>query len=440
MVAKDRDIQKPTVINSISSKSKTINGRTITITIPKINRPTVDIKQLLTKGQAIFLLMILLVGIVGGFIGGLLESIGYKGQLYTASTAAKQILVSSNGQLIINIAKQLSPSVVSIDATSATQSSTNNMFGFTQPVQQQSEGTGIIISSNGLILTNRHVVPAGTATVSITLSNGVQLNDVSVVGRTSPNDSLDIAILKVNNTQGQTLTPAVIGNSSNVQVGDEVVAIGNALGQFQNTVTSGIISGYGRNISASSSAGGANPFSPTVGGTSENLSDLFQTDAAINEGNSGGPLVNLNGQVIGVNTAIASNSQNIGFAIPINEVKGLIREVISTGKFKRPFLGVRFIPLTPAIAKHYKLKVSNGAYIAKANSSSPAIVPGTPAATAGLRPGDIITKVNGTPINQQNDLTTLIDLYEPGDKITLTVMNGSNIRIVHLKLGVAPNS
>ena len=236
------------------------------------------------------------------------------------------------------------------------------------------------------------------------------------------------------------MTPAVIGNSSNVAVGDGVVAIGNALGQFKNTVTSGIISGYGRNISASPSGGSAtSPFAPAVSGGSENLTDLFQTDAAINEGNSGGPLVNLNGQVIGINTAIASNSQNIGFAIPINEVRGLINEVIKTGKFLRPLLGVRYIPITLPVQKQYHLPVSNGAYLPKGNSSTPTILPGTAASRAGLKPGDIITKVNNTPVNQLNDLTTLIDLYEPGTKIKLTIVNGHSTKVVTAKLGVAPS-
>jgi serine protease Do len=431
---KDNDQPKDTEAKQTSfTKNKAKTSRTITVTVPKIN-----FRQLLAKSEPVLLLGVLLVGIIGGFLGGWLESFGYHGQVLTAATSNQIKTVSSNGQLITEIAKRLEPSVVSINAKSTTQSSTN-VFGFSQPVQQQSEGTGIIISSNGLVLTNRHVVPAGTASVSITLNNGTVLNNVSVVGRTSPHNSLDIAILKINNNMGQTLTPAVMGNSSNVQVGDEVVAIGNALGQFQNTVTSGIISGYGRNITASSGSGGTNLFSPSFSSSSENLNDMFQTDAAINKGNSGGPLVNLNGQVIGVNTAIASHSQNIGFAIPINEVKGLIQEVINTGKFKQPFLGVRYIPLTPAIAKKYRLKVSNGAYIPKGNSSTPSVLAGTAAAKAGLKPGEVIIKVNGTLVNQQNDLSTLIDLYEPGSKITLTVVDGSNTKTVRVKLGVVPN-
>ncbi len=428
---------------SVSSrpKPKTV-AKTITITVPKLSLPKFNFKQLLTQGQVVFILLVLIIGIVAGFTGGLLESIGYNGRVYTASTTSPAKFVTSNNQIIVNLAKQISPSVVSINATTSTQS-TPNFFGFAQKVQQQSEGTGIIISSNGLVLTNRHVVPAGTSSVSITLNNGTQLNNVSVVGRTAATDPLDIAILKINNSNGQKLVPAVIGDSSQVSVGDEVIAVGNALGQFQNTVTSGIISGYGRNISASSNNGSAlNPFfQPSTTSTSENLNDLFQTDAAINEGNSGGPLVNLNGQVIGVNTAIASNSQNIGFAIPINEVKGLIKEVIKTGKFKRPFLGVMYIPVTPGVQSKYKLSVDYGAYIPKGTGSSPSVLKGTPAAKAGIKPGDVITKVNNTVVNIKNDLSTIIDEYEPGQKVTLTVVtNNGNIKSIPLTLGVKPNS
>ncbi|MGH7233942.1 MAG: S1C family serine protease [Candidatus Saccharimonadales bacterium] len=418
--------------NSVKSK-KPRQARTITLTIPKL--PRVRFSRMISKGQAWFMLAVLVVGIAGGILGGWVESAGFKGQLLTSSTKGTQLLRGGNTELISNIANKLSPGVVSISADTTTQSS--NYFGFSQPVQQQSEGTGIIISSNGLVMTNRHVVPAGTTSVSITLSNGTQLNDISVVGRTSTSDSLDIAILKINNAEGQTLTPLVLGDSSQVQVGDGVVAIGNALGEFQNTVTSGIISGFGRNISASSGSGNSLFGSPsTSSASSETLTDMFQTDAAINEGNSGGPLVNLNGQVIGLNTAIASNSQNIGFAIPINEVKGLVKAVIATGKFERPFLGVRFILLTPALAKQYSLHVSNGAYIPKSNASTPSIVAGSAAAKAGLKPGDVITKVNGDTVNSLDDLTMLIDQYQPGSVIKLTVVRGTHTIVISVKLGM----
>src|SRR5207249_716858 len=156
--------------------------------------------------------------------------------------------------------------------------------------------------------------------------DGTELKNVSVIGRTSDSDPLDIAFLKINDKKGKTLTPVKLGDSSKIQVGDKVLAIGNALGQFQNTVTQGIISGYGRSVQAGDSS------QLGLSNNTETLQNLFQTDAAINEGNSGGPLVNMSGEVIGINTAIAGGAQNVGFSIPINDVQGLIKSVLNKGK------------------------------------------------------------------------------------------------------------
>ncbi|HEX4773973.1 MAG TPA: trypsin-like peptidase domain-containing protein, partial [Candidatus Saccharimonadales bacterium] len=324
-----------------------------------------------------FLLATILAGFGGAWLEGRQNS---NSDILSTSVNNQKKVVTSESQLISQIAKTVGPSVVSVNvnitATSSQSQTGFGLFGFSQPEQEQAAGTGIIIDSSGLIVTNRHVVPDGTTNVSVTLSDGTELKDVSVVGRTSDSDTLDIAFLKINNAQGHKLTPAVIGDSSTVQVGDDAVAIGNALGQFQNTVTSGIISGYGRSVQASDSSGDAS--------TAENLDDLFQTDAAINEGNSGGPLVNLNGQVIGINTATAGNAQNIGFAIPINDVKGLINQVVKNGSFSRPYLGVRYIPLTADVANEFNLSVQNGAFVAPSNDpTNPSIVPGSPADKAG---------------------------------------------------------
>jgi serine protease Do len=224
-----------------------------------------------------------------------------------------------------------------------------------------------------------------------------------------------------------------------VAVGDDVVAIGNALGQFQNTVTSGIISGYGRSVQASSDNSGN--LGSLSSSDTENLDDLFQTDAAINEGNSGGPLVNLNGQVIGINTAIASGSQNIGFAIPINDVKGLINQVLKSGKFARPYLGVRYIPLTADVANEYSLSTQNGAFIApSADPTQPSVIAGSPADSAGLQENDIITALDGTPIDQAHSLTSLLDQHQPGDQVSLTVLRNGQTLHVNVTLGSMPSS
>jgi serine protease Do len=381
-----------------------------------------------------FLLATILAGFGGAWLEGRQNS---NSDILSTSVNNQKKVVTSESQLISQIAKTVGPSVVSVNvnitATSSQSQTGFGLFGFSQPEQEQAAGTGIIIDSSGLIVTNRHVVPDGTTNVSVTLSDGTELKDVSVVGRTSDSDTLDIAFLKINNAQGHKLTPAVIGDSSTVQVGDDAVAIGNALGQFQNTVTSGIISGYGRSVQASDSSGDAS--------TAENLDDLFQTDAAINEGNSGGPLVNLNGQVIGINTATAGNAQNIGFAIPINDVKGLINQVVKNGSFSRPYLGVRYIPLTADVANEFNLSVQNGAFVAPSNDpTNPSIVPGSPADKAGLQVSDVITQVNGTNIDQTHSLTSLLSPHVPGDKVDLTVVRGSKTIHITVALGTAPTS
>jgi S1-C subfamily serine protease len=377
---------------------------------------------------------LLLISLSGGFLGGWLgaEAQHNKEVGSTIITSKSQPILTSESQAIENIAKNVGQSVVSIDATSQSEGTPYaDIFGLGSGSGETSEdaGTGIIISSDGLIITNRHVIPDGTTSVSVTLSDGTTYNNVQVLGRTSDDSSLDIAFLKIPNTNGKQLVPATIGDSSKMAVGDPVVAIGNALGQFQNTVTSGIISGYGRSIQATDS----------TGSSSENLDDLFQTDAAINEGNSGGPLVDLNGEVIGINTAIASDSQNIGFAIPINDVVGLIKSVETTGKLQQPYLGVLFIPITSDVEQQYNLSTDNGAWVPPSSVTGQAsVVSGSPAANAGIQPGDIITAINGQAINQTTSLTSIIDQESPGNQVTLTINRSGKTITLNVTLGTAP--
>ncbi len=443
MAGEDKDNGK---VNSISTKSSS-KYKTLTFTVPTFRKPNIKIPENKKARTILVTLVFILAAIGSGFVGGWVESSGNTIALGNTSLGNQKQIVTSNSQLITDIAKTVGQSVVSVNVAINTSGSSTasgssitggfGLFGFSQPEEEQAAGTGIIISSNGIILTNRHVVPQGTTSVSVTLSNGTELKDVSVIGRTNTSDSLDIAFLKINNAEGQKLVPAAVGDSSQMQVGDEVVAIGNALGQFQNTVTSGIISGYGRDVTAEADTGGIG----SATSDSENLVDLFQTDAAINEGNSGGPLVNLNGQVIGINTAIAGNAQNIGFSIPINDVKGLINQVLKNGSFTMPYIGIRYIPLTPDVANEYNLSVQNGAFIApSADPSEPSILPNSPASSAGLEINDIITAVNGTSINQENSLTSLIDQYTPGTNISLTVIRDGKTIQVSVTLGTEPSS
>jgi serine protease Do len=386
---------------------------------------TVGHRRKLPLTVALAAIVVLALGFGGGWLGA--ASHGSE----NTNVTQQKVILKGQAAVISDIAKNVGQSVVSVNVTSQAQSTNPyaSLFGGGSTQTQQSAGTGIILTSGGLIMTNRHVVPSGTTSVSVTLSDGTVYDGVKVIGRTSNSDSLDVAFLQITDTKGKTLIPAVIGNSSGVTVGDPVVAIGNALGQFQNTVTSGIISGYGRTLQASASDGSS----------SENLDDLFQTDAAINEGNSGGPLVNLDGQVVGMNTALASNSQSIGFAIPINDLSGLIDSVKSSGKLERPYLGVVYVPITSDIKQQYNLSVSNGAYIPTADQAGQStIVSGGPADKAGLQAGDTITKIDTTAINETTSLTSVLGKHKVGDTVSLTIVRGGKTLTKSVMLGAAP--
>jgi serine protease Do len=321
------------------------------------------------------------------------------------NSITSQPIVKNDGNTVItkaevdiaSVVTKVSPSVVSI----VTQSQTSSVYGGS--TQQDGAGTGIIIGKDGYILTNKHVVN-GATTVGVVLSDGTTYDNVKVIGTDPLND---IAIVKIPNVNN--LPAAELGNSSSIRVGQSVVAIGNSLGQYQNTVTSGIISGTGRPISAQ------------AGNSVENLTDLLQTDAAINPGNSGGPLLNLQGQVIGINTAIIQNAQGIGFAIPINATKGILKGVLAGGPLERAYVGLNYTPVTAEVAKYYSLAVKQGAYVVS-GSSKPSVIAGSPAEKAGIKEKDIITQVNGVDIGSKGDLSSLVAEYAPGDTIELTVI------------------
>jgi len=371
----------------------------------------------------------LLVGIIG-FGGGWLgaqQAMDDK----ESSVSTQRVVLDQQGDLISEIAKEVGQSVVSINVTTQTRQPGFGFFGYYGgSTEQQSAGTGIILNKDGLIITNRHVVPAGTTSVSVVLADGTEFEDVEVVGRTNASSSLDVAFLRIKDVGGAKLVPAKLGKSSDMKIGESVVAIGNALGQFQNTVTTGIISGYGRSVKASNGSGGG----------TESLDDLFQTDAAINPGNSGGPLVNLDGEVIGINTAVAE-AENIGFAIPIDNVRGLIRSVSESGELKQPYIGVIYVPLTDALAKEFDLSVKRGAFIPKSEDyGQDTVVDDSPADKAGLREGDVITEVNGEAVDESTSLSSLLGRHVPGDKVTLTISRDGKTQTIEVTLGTAPGA
>ena len=329
---------------------------------------------------------------------------------HSSNSASNNAATFAEGS-ISEIANSVSKSVISI----ITNTSTTGSF-FTGQVSQAA-GTGFIISSDGYIATNKHVV-ANATKIGVILDDGSTYEDVELIGTDPIND---FAIIKIKDVKN--LTPIKIGDSKTTNIGQQVVAIGNALGTYQNSVTSGIISGKGRSLTASDS-------SRT---TYETLSDMIQTDAAINGGNSGGPLVNAAGEVIGINTAYASQGNNVGFAIPINSVKGIMAGVLKDGKFERAVLGVRYQTITPLIAKEKKLDVTAGAYVKGSNNAS-AVIKGSAGDKAGIKDGDIITAVNDTKIGTAGSLGSLIGEYAVGDTVKLEVYRDKKYIELNVKL------
>ena len=313
---------------------------------------------------------------------------------------------------IASIANAVSKSVVSIVISTDQKSFFSN-----ETTSQTAAGTGFILSNDGYVATNKHVV-SGASKIGVILDDGTAYEDVELVGTDPLND---FAIIKINNVNN--LSPVKLGDSKTTSAGQQVVAIGNALGAYQNSVTSGIISGKGRSLTATDS--GRTQY--------ETLSDMIQTDAAINGGNSGGPLVNAAGEVIGINTAYASQGNNVGFAIPISSVKGIIKNVLSGKGFERAVIGVRYINLTPTIAKEKNLSVTRGALIASSKNNK-AIISGSAGDKAGLKENDIITAVNGTEIGNSGSLSSLIGEYSVGDTVKITVVRGGKTETLELTL------
>lgn len=284
--------------------------------------------------------------------------------------------------------------------------------------QEVGAGTGFFVQSDGLILTNKHVVEQADVSYTVVTNDGKKY-PAKVLARDPVND---LALVKIDGT-GFTTLP--LGDSGQVKLGQTVVAIGNALGQFSNTVSRGIVSGLSRSISAQGAVSGP-----------ENLSGLLQTDAAINPGNSGGPLLNLRGEVIGINTAVAGGAQSVGFALPVSLGKRVVSQFQTQGKITYPFLGIRYMVITPDYAKAQNLSVDYGALIVRGQTAQDlAVVPGSPADKAGLGENDIILEASGKKITSDNSLDKIISSLKVGDTITLKVYSRGQTRSVSVILG-----
>lgn len=343
-------------------------------------------------------------------------------------------------QAIIDAVEDVSPAIVSITVSKNVPVIENcpvNPFGnlppefqeffgggfqFSQPCQKGSRlqdiggGSGFIVSEDGLVITNKHVVADTEASYTVFTNNGKKYA-AKVLAR---DPIQDLAVLKI---EGSAFPVITLGDSDGIRLGQTVIAIGNSLGEFRNTVSVGIVSGLARNVTAT-----------TGGFDSERLEGVIQTDAAINPGNSGGPLINLKGEVIGINTAVVSGAQSIGFAIPINNAKRDITSVKTTGKITTPFLGIRYIMLTEEIAKRDGIAVSEGALV-RGGDEGPAVSKGSPADQAGVLAEDVITHINGVKLGAEKSLIAALQRFNAGDKVALRIMRGSKQIELNVVLG-----
>jgi serine protease Do len=397
----------------------------------------------------------LVTAIFGGIIGGGLtvSLLGLKPagkEAETPRTVEKQVYVEDSQ--IIQTVKEVSPTVVSIVITKDMPLYRQKIFTFDDPffndqfsnmpftvpepdTDEQGNvkyertkvggGSGFIVTADGLIVTNRHVVSDAQADYTVILNNGTEYPAETV----SVDTINDVAVLKIkgkNNEPIDGLPVAKFGDSDKIQIGQKVIAIGNALAEYENTVTTGVVSAKGRSIAAGSVY------------STENLINLIQTDAAINPGNSGGPLVNLDGEVIGINTAVAAGAQGIGFAIPINDIKSIIESVKVNGKIVRPYLGVRFMMLDKTKADELKIDVEGGALLTGDEAKGEfAVVPGSPADKAGLEMKDVILEVDGEKVTLEKPLHIIVAQKQPGDEITLKIWRSGKEMEVKVKLSEA---
>lgn len=341
---------------------------------------------------------------------------------------SKQILPKS----VVDIVRTANPAVVAITLYKDSPKYKNVLNKETKKIEQVEDGTekkkvgsgsGFLISSDGLIVTNRHVVDSKDVYYEVTFNNGdIQKSEVLAI-----DPIYDVAIMKISFASNKKYPYLELGNSDVLNVGESVIAIGNALGELKNSVSVGIVSGLSRSVTANGNAG-----------LVEKLEKVIQTDAAINKGNSGGPLIDLYGKVVGVNVAIADKSQSIGFALPINSIKDVINSVKKTGKIVRPFVGVRYAVITEELKLSKDLPVDSGILIVAGSGKEDwAISPGSPAESAGLKEGDIIIEIDGKKITKDEDFALIIRNKKVGDMISIKFLRNNIEKTVFLILGQA---
>lgn len=369
----------------------------------------------MTPKTKFILILFLAVSFVMGALGGALGALGLNWlgvseiKPVEIPTFKTEKIVLEESSAIIEVAKKVTPAVVSITS----KRTLADIFG--NLAEQKGGGTGFIITSDGLVVTNKHVVADEKASYTVFTQDGKNF-DAKIKAKDPFND---LAVLKID---ANSLPVVELGDSDRLEIGQQVVAVGNALGEFQNTVTTGVISAKERKIEVEDGSA---------------LEGLLQTDAAINPGNSGGPLVNLKGQVVGINTAVAAKgiAEGIGFALPINTVKTALDGVKKTGKIKRPYLGVRYLPVTKEVKEAADLSVDFGVLVYSDSPRAPAVAPAGPADKAGILKNDVITQINNERIDEKKGLSRLIQQYQPNEEVELIIIREKREFKLKVKLG-----
>ena len=396
-------------------------------------------------------LMLLILTLLSGFVGGLFSPVvsqhltsylpaslvGDGSQSGDNKEQSQLRMVVSEENVVADLVEKSLPGVVSIVISKDVpklKNSSNNPFGFPffSPFGSRSQqgvgstemekkkigsGSGFFVFSDGLIVTNKHVVADEQAEYTVILGDGTEYT-AKVLARDPSND---IAVIKI---EGKDFPVLTLGDSDVVRVGETVIVIGNPLGEFENSVSRGIVSGLKRNLNAGSGFG-----------DSERLSDIIQIDAAINPGNSGGPLFNLSGQVIGVNVAMAQGAENIGFALPVNQVKRIVEQVRTTGKLSFPYLGVRSITLDDELKKKIGLPFNYGALVVRGDTITDfAVLPGSPADKAGIVENDIILEIDGKKVDLDHSLVYYMGQHLAGDEVTIKLWHKGETKEVTVKL------
>ena len=393
----------------------------------KITEKMYDLPNVKTNKTFWLVISVVLISSFFGFMAGLLATVHF-GPDQETEAQETYLPLADQEEAVINVVKQISPVVVSIVITKDMPvferyyiDPFEEFDPFDRPEETErrevGSGSGFIVSEDGLILTNKHVVVDEEADYTVIDNEGRKFS-AEVLAR---DPFQDLAILQIEKMV-EPFPVVNLGDSDNLQIGQTAIAIGDVLGEFRNSVSLGVVSGLGRTITASG------------GGMVQVLEDVIQTDAAINPGNSGGPLLNLQGEVIGINTAMATAGENVGFAIPVNQAKRAIEQVKTLGRIVYPFLGIRYVVIDEQIQEENDLPVDYGAWIIN-QRGLPAIFSGSAAEKAGLQKDDIILEFDNKKITIDNHLRRIIVKYKPGDEVVLRVLRDNEEKTIKVVLG-----